>query len=136
MKKLFVMLITIALLSSFAVAVFATGNGKEDEELQIGVVIPYEIGWFTAFHQGFELVATAEGAKVNWQYNNYKADEETKAVQNLITLGVDGMNITSVSPAAAEYSCRLANEADIPIQITESGIAEGAGKPFADVDFN
>jgi ABC-type sugar transport system substrate-binding protein len=136
MKKLLVLLITIVVLSSFTVAVFATSNGKEDEELNIGVVIPYEIGWFTAFHQGFELVANAEGAKVNWQYNNYKADEETKAVQNLITLGVDGMNITSVSPAAAEYSCRLANEADIPIQITESGIADGAGKPFADVDFN
>ena len=57
-------------------------------------------------------------------------------MQNLITLGVDGMNITSVTPSSAEYSCRLANEADIPIQITESGIAEGEGKPFADVDFN
>ena len=137
MKKFLVLLITVAVLSSFAIAVFAgSDRGRKDEELTIGVVIPYEIGWFTAFHQGFELVATAEGAKVNWQYNNYKADEETKAVQNLITLGVDGMNITSVSPAAAEYSSRLANEADIPIQITESGIADGKGKPFADVDFN
>ena len=135
MRKFLVLLITVVVLSAFAFAVFASGE-KPKEELTIGVVIPYEIGWFTAFHQGFELIATAEGAKVNWQYNNYKADEETKAVQNLITLGVDGMNITSVSPAAAEYSCRLANEADIPIQITESGIAEGAGKPFADVDFN
>jgi ABC-type sugar transport system substrate-binding protein len=51
-------------------------------------------------------------------------------------MGVDAINVTSVSPAAAEYSCRLANEAKIPIQITESGIAEGKGKPFADVDFN
>jgi ABC-type sugar transport system substrate-binding protein len=129
------LLTIIAVLAVSTVFVFAGGE-KEEEELNIGVVIPYEIGWFTAFHQGFELVANAEGAKINWQYNNYKADEETKAVQNLITLGVDGMNITSVSPAAAEYSCRLANEAEIPIQITESGIAEGEGKPFADVDFN
>jgi ABC-type sugar transport system substrate-binding protein len=137
MKKLAVLLVIMAVLAVSTVLVFAGGeDGKKDEELTIGVVIPYEIGWFTAFHQGFELVANAEGAKVNWQYNNYKADEETKAVQNLITLGVDGMNITSVSPASAEYSCRLANEADIPIQITESGIAEGEGKPFADVDFN
>jgi ABC-type sugar transport system substrate-binding protein len=136
MKKLLVLLIIGAVLAGSAIAIFGAGEGREDEELTVGVVIPYEIGWFTAFHQGFELVADAEGAKVNWQYNNYKADEETKAVQNLITLGVDGMNITSVSPASAEYSCRLANEADIPIQITESGIAEGKGKPFADVDFN
>ena len=136
MKKLLVLLIIGSVLSGSAIAIFAEREGGVDEELTVGVVIPYEIGWFTAFHQGFELVANAEGAKVNWQYNNYKADEETKAVQNLITLGVDGMNITSVSPASAEYSCRLANEADIPIQITESGIAEGKGKPFADVDFN
>jgi ABC-type sugar transport system substrate-binding protein len=137
MKKVLLLLTIIAVLAVSSFHVFAGGEGeRKGEELTIGVVIPYEIGWFTAFHEGFEKVANAEGAKVNWQYNNYKADEETKAVQNLITLGVDGMNITSVSPAAAEYSCRLANEADIPIQITESGIAEGEGKPFADVDFN
>ncbi len=134
MKKILLLLTVIAVLTVFASPVFAADRGKE--ELTIGVVIPYEIGWFTAFHEGFELVATLEGAKVNWQYNNYKAEDETKAVQNLITLGVDGMNITSVTPSSAEYSCRLANEADIPIQITESGIAEGKGKPFADVDFN
>ena len=134
MKKVLLLLTIIAVLTVFASSVFASDRGKE--ELTIGVVIPYEIGWFTAFHEGFELVATLEGAKVNWQYNNYKAEDETKAVQNLITLGVDGMNITSVTPSSAEYSCRLANEADIPIQITESGIAEGKGKPFADVDFN
>jgi ABC-type sugar transport system substrate-binding protein len=129
----------------FLVAVLAFGitvfpglarEGGAEEKLTVGVVIPYEIGWFTAFHQGFELVAKAKGVKVNWQYNNYKADEETKAVQNLITLGVDGINITAVTPASAEYSCRLANEANIPIQVTESGIAEGKGKPFADIDFD
>lgn len=102
----------------------------------VGVVIPYEIGWFTAFHNGFQLVADQNNVKVVFQYNNYKADDELKAVQNLIAMGVDAINVTSVSPAAAEYSCRLANEAKIPIQITESGIAEGKGKPFADVDFN
>ena len=49
---------------------------------------------------------------------------------------MDAINVTAVTPQSAEYSCRLANEAKIPIQITESGIAEGKGKPFADIDFN
>jgi ABC-type sugar transport system substrate-binding protein len=102
----------------------------------VGVVIPYEIGWFTAFHNGFQLAADQNNVKLVFQYSNYKADEELKAVQNVIAMGVDAINVTSVSPAAAEYACRLANEAKIPIQITESGIAEGKGKPFADVDFN
>jgi ABC-type sugar transport system substrate-binding protein len=135
-KKVFlVMGIFIALALLVSTLIYAE-KAEKKEELTVGVVIPYEIGWFTAFHQGFEVVSNTEGVKVVWQYNNYKADDETKAVQNLITLGVDGMNITAVTPASAEYSCRLANEADIPIQITESGIAEGKGKPFADIDFN
>ncbi|MEW5814985.1 MAG: substrate-binding domain-containing protein [Spirochaetota bacterium] len=117
--------------------VFAGGQGeKAKKEFTLGVVIPYEIGWFTAFHQGFELVANSQGVKIVWAYHNYKAEDETKAVQNLITQGVDAINVTAVTPQSAEYSCRLANEAKIPIQITESGIAEGAGKPFADIDFN
>lgn len=134
MKKVFLLFTITAVLVLLASPVFA--ESKDKGELTVGVVIPYEIGWFSAFHAGFELVAEAAGVKVNWQYNNYNPDDETTAVQNLITLGVDGMNITSVSPASAEYSCRLANEAGIPIQITESGIAEGKGKPFADIDFN
>lgn len=134
MKKLFSVLIILALLV-IAAPVFAGGQG-EKEEMTVGVVIPYEIGWFTAFHEGYQKIADKEGVKIVWGYHNYNADEETKAVQNMITLGVDAINVTAVSPASAEYSCRLANEAGIPIQITESGIADGEGKPFADVDFN
>ena len=111
-------------------------QGEENEELTLGVVIPYEIGWFAAFHNGFEIVANKENVKINWQYHNYKPEDELTAIQNLITLGVDGINLTAATPESAEYSCRLANEAGIPIQITESGIAEGEGKPFADIDFN
>ena len=69
-------------------------------------------------------------------HHNYSGAEENTAVQNLITMGVDGINVTSASPESAEYSARLANEAGIPLQVTESGVAEGKGKPFADIDFN
>jgi ABC-type sugar transport system substrate-binding protein len=82
------------------------------------------------------LVTKSQGDKIVWAYHNYKAEDETKAVENVIAQGVDAINVTSVTPQSAEYSCRLANEAGIPIQITESGIAEGKGKPFADIDFN
>jgi simple sugar transport system substrate-binding protein len=137
MRKLFIGLSILLALTLVGLPVFAAGQGEaKDRQLTVGVVIPYEIGWFTAFHQGFEKIADKEGVKIVWGYHNYNADEETKAVQNMITLGVDAINVTSVTPASAEYSCRLANEAKIPIQITESGIAEGKGKPFADIDFN
>lgn len=133
MKKLWIVGLIILVLGCWAFSSLAMAAEKA---YTVGVVIPYEIGWFTAFHKGFEQIANKEGVKIVWQYHNYKADEETKAIQNLITLGVDAINLTAVTPSSAEYSCRLANEAKIPIQITESGIAEGQGKPVADIDFN
>jgi simple sugar transport system substrate-binding protein len=129
MKKSFLVTAIVLALAVLAGPVFAKG-------LTIGVVMPYEGGWFTFFHQGYELVASSQGDKIVWAYHNYKAENEAKAVENLIARGVDAINVTAVSPESAEYSCRLANEAKVPIQITESGIAEGKGKPFADVDFN
>ena len=128
-KKVIVGLVVLMALALFAPAVFAKGH-------TVGVVIPYEIGWFTGFHNGFQIVANNQGDKLVFAYHNYQADKETEAVQNLLAQGVDAINVTSVTPQSAEYSCRLANEAGIPIQITESGIADGIGKPFADIDFN
>ncbi|MDD5077209.1 MAG: sugar ABC transporter substrate-binding protein [Sphaerochaetaceae bacterium] len=116
--------------------VAAQGGAEKKEQLTIGVVIPYQIGWFAAFHQGFSVVAENENVKLVWQFHEYSPDKETTAIQNLITMGVDAINVTSATPESAEYSCRLANEAGIPIQVTESGVAPGAGKPFADIDFN
>jgi ABC-type sugar transport system substrate-binding protein len=127
------------LLTAITVAVLGaplTAETKEAKQLTVGVVIPYEVGWFGAFKQGFDLVANEEGVKVVWQYHNYKADQETAAVQNLITLGVDAINVTAATADSAQYSCSLANEAGIPIQITESGISAGQGKPVANIDFN
>ena len=109
---------------------------KKKDQLTIGVIIPYQIGWFAAFHKGFSVIAEAENVKLIWQYHEYRPDEETKAVQNLISMGVDAINVTSATPESAEYSCRLANQAGIPILVTESGVAPGSGKPFADIDFN
>jgi ABC-type sugar transport system substrate-binding protein len=119
-----------------AFAMLAPAAFAQAKQKTIGVVIPYEIGWFAGFHSGFQTVADAQGAKLVFAYHNYQADKETEAVQNLISQGVDALNVTAVTPQSAEYSCRLANEAGIPIQITESGIADGKGKPFADIDFN
>lgn len=134
MKKVFFALSILAALVLFVSPAIA--GERDDGQLTVGVCIPYEIGWFGAFHDGFQMIADREGVEVVWAYNEYQPDKETEAIQNLITQGVDGINVTSVTPSSAEYSARLANEADIPIQITESGIAEGSGKPFADIDFN
>lgn len=139
MKKILIFIAALLVVSLIALPIFAGSSEKGEKggkQLKVGVIIPYEIGWFTAFHNGFQKIADKEGVKILWQYHNYKAEQETKAVQNMITLGVDGINLTAVTPSSAEYSCRLANEAKIPIQITESGVAEGKGEPIANIDFN
>jgi ABC-type sugar transport system substrate-binding protein len=130
-KKMLIVFASLVVLALVSSPVFAA-----DKHYTIGVVIPYEIGWFTAFHKGFDVVAKAEGVDVKWAYNNYKADDEVKAIQNLIALGVDAINLTAVTPESAQYSCQLANDAKIPIQITESGTGEGRGKPIAVIDFD
>jgi len=138
MRKLIIALTIVIALVLSGMLIFASGEGKEKKEtLTIGVVIPYEGGWFTAFHAGYALVAEGQGHEIVWAYHNYSAEDETTAIQNLLARGVDAINVTSVSPESAEYSCRLANEEEVPIQITESGgFAKGGGQPFADIDFN
>jgi len=137
MRKLFTAFVVLAVLAAVAVPVFAGPAGeKASKPITIGVVIPYEIGWFTAYHKGYEVVANKLGVKLVFAYHNYKADDEVKAIQNLITQGVDAINLTAFSSESAEYSCRLANDAKIPIQITESGVALGKGVAVANIDFN
>ncbi len=139
MKKLVASATIVLSLTMFVSQIFASGSNEAtsgQKQLKVGVVIPYEIGWFAAFKKGFDVVAKDENVQVVWQYHNYKADQEQTAVQNLITLGVDGINDTAATPQSAEYSCLLANQAKIPIQVTESGVASGKGQPFANIDFD
>jgi ABC-type sugar transport system substrate-binding protein len=128
-KKVLAGLLVLISLAMVVPAAFATGH-------TIGVVIPYEIGWFAAYHRGYQIAADANGDKLVFAYHNYKADQETQAVQNLIAQGVDAINLTAVTPESAQYSCQLANEAGIPIQVTESSVASGKGKAIANIDFN
>jgi ribose transport system substrate-binding protein len=130
MKRLFSpMLILLLILALFATPALAAKG-------TIGYVVPYKVGYFSSFVSSFESVAKAEGYKTVQLHHEYNAANENKAVEDLITLGVDAIHVVSVSPASAEYSCRLANEAGIPIQVSDSGILEAQGKPFANIDFD
>lgn len=136
MMKRFGLLFTLLLAFAVLVSPVYAGGAEEREDLRIGVVVPYQIGWYAAVHDGYSLLAEHEGVDLVWQHHDYEPDEENSAVQDLIAMGVDGINLTAATPESAQYSVQLANEAGIPIQITESGIADGPGEPFADIDFN
>lgn len=130
-KGLFILLAVAMLVAVAGPAVFSASK-----QYTVGVVLPYEAGWFGFFKQAYEMVAKEQGFKVTFQFHQYNPSNETTAVQNLITMGVDAINLTAATPESAQFSCKLANDAKIPIQITESGLAAGPGKPFADIDFN
>ncbi|MFW6138804.1 MAG: sugar ABC transporter substrate-binding protein [Spirochaetota bacterium] len=109
---------------------------KPVSEMEIGYVVPYEIGWYKYYIQGFELVCEKNGVETVRLHNQYKPKMELDAVQDLITRGVDAINVTSPTPESAQHVCQLANEAGIPIQVTETTVAEGPGEAFARIDFD
>jgi len=137
-KALCFVLFVIFVMVSFSVAFANKGDdsGKSVEDMEIGYVIPYEIGWYTYFVQGFELVAEDHGIKTTRLHNQYNPQEELTAVQDLITRDVDVICVTSPTPESAQHVATLANEAEIPIQVTETSIADGPGKAFARLDFD
>lgn len=130
MKKCLSALVILSFILALFVSPAFTAKGT------IGYVVPYKVGYFSSFVNSFESVAKAEGYKTIQLHHEYNAAKENKAIEDLITMGVDAIHVVSVSPASAEYSCRLANEAGIPIQVSDSGILEAKGKPFANIDFD
>ena len=130
MKKCFSALVILFFVPALFISPAFAAKGT------IGYVVPYKVGYFSSFVNSFESVAKAEGYKTIQLHHEYNAAKENKAIEDLITMGVDAIHVVSVSPASAEYSCRLANEAGIPIQVSDSGILEAKGKPFANIDFD
>ena len=63
-KKVIVGLLVLMTLCLLVPSAFAKGH-------TIGVVIPYEIGWFAGFHNGFQIVANNQGDKLVFAYHNY-----------------------------------------------------------------
>ena len=140
-KTLCFVLFVILVIGSFSAA-FASkdgdgaAKGKAAEGLELGYVIPYEVGWYTYFVQGFEMVCEEYGVKTTRLHNQYNPQEELTAVQDLITRDVDVICVTSPTPESAQHVAQLANEAGIPIQVTETTISDGPGKAFARLDFD
>lgn len=119
-----------------AVETTAAAETKPSGEIHIGIVMPYLEGWFSYFDQGFKLVMAKKNVKVTEILTNWEPEKEIQAVRDLIALGVDGISVTSGNPDASQTMCQIANEAGVPIQIVDSTVSEGTGKPFGIVEFD
>lgn len=135
MKKLFVISLSLCVIAALAFSAFGAEK-KPLDQMTIGYVMPYNIGWFAYFGDAFDLIAKSNGIKTVRMLSDWQPDKEAKAVQDLISMGVDAINVCSGSPDSAQYVAQLANEAGIPLSIEDSAIAPGPGKPIADIEFD
>ena len=88
MKKGLAIIAILLMLFAVLSPLTAKGADEKKDQLTVGVVIPYQIGWFAAFHQGFSLVAEAENVKLVWQFHEYSPDKEANASKP-VGIGVD-----------------------------------------------
>lgn len=109
---------------------------KPLSEMVVGYIMPYNLGWFAYLGDAFDLVCNQYGIKTIRLLSWWEAEKEIQAVQDLVAIGVDAINVCSGGPDAAQRDCQIANEANIPISIEDSAIAEGPGKPITDIEFD
>lgn len=117
-------------------AAAVTTTTEQAKPLHIGNVMPYLEGWFGYFDSGFKLVLDKENVEITQILTNWEPEKEIQAVRDLIALGVDGISMVSGNPDASQTMCQLANDAGIPIQIVDSTLSEGTGKPFNVVEMD
>jgi ribose transport system substrate-binding protein len=109
---------------------------KPMNRMIVGYVMPWNLGWFAYLGDAFDMVMNANGVKTIRLLANWDAAQEASAVQDLITLGVDAINVCSGGPDSAQNVTKLANDAGIPISVEDSAVAPGPGKPFANIEFD
>jgi ribose transport system substrate-binding protein len=109
---------------------------KPLNKMIVGYVMPWNLDWFAYLGDAFDMVMNANGVKTIRLLANWDAAQEASAVQDLINLKVDAINVTSGGPDSAQNVCKLANDAGIPISIEDAWVAPGPGKPFANIEFD
>lgn len=115
----------------------STGDASPSAEpLEFGYIMPGGDPWYVYAKDGFLLAAAQNGVEVSVVNSNYDQQTELANVDDLITKGVDGINIFSFNPDGAQLAAQKANEAGIPLTIEMSALADGPGEIVTDVEFD
>lgn len=122
----------------FSGVLFAGGAKEEDgeEKLTFGYIMPGGDPWYAYARDGFLYAAEQRGVDVVVVNSDYDQEKELANVDDLITKGVDGINLFSFNPDGAQIAAQKANAAGIPITIEQSALADGPGEIVSDIEFD
>lgn len=110
----------------------------QDETLVYGYISPGPDTWYQRDVDGFVMGAEADGHEVIVLNSQYDAQRELNNIETLINQGVDGISMFSFTKNGAIVAADRAQEAGIPIVVTDSvGSVAAAGREVvAEIDFD
>lgn len=130
----------IAVLSVLLVMVAgipATAGGETEEgQLTFGYIMPGPDPWYGYAKDGFLFAAEKNNVKVVVVNSDYDQEKELANIDDLVTQGVDGINLFSFNPDGAQIAAQKTTPADIPLTIEMSALAPGPGKIVCDIEFD
>jgi ribose transport system substrate-binding protein len=104
--------------------------------LTIGHISMNNIGWYNYLNSAVDMMAKKYNVTISRVLTEYTVEKEIQGVEDLITAGVDGIILGSTSADSCQRAAQLCNEANIPLVIENSSIAEGPGTIVADMEFD
>jgi ribose transport system substrate-binding protein len=126
---------SVLLLLLAAIPVMA-GGGTEEGQLTFGYIMPGPDPWYGYAKDGFLFAAEKNNVKVVVVNSDYDQEKELANIDDLLTQGVDGVNLFSFNPDGAQIAAQKANAVDIPLTIEMSALAPGPGQIVCDIEFD
>jgi ribose transport system substrate-binding protein len=115
----------------------ALAGGKEEEgQLTFGYIMPGPDPWYGYAKDGFVFAAEKNDVKVVVVNSDYDQEKELANIDDLLTQGVDGVNLFSFNPDGAQIAAQKANAVGIPLAIEMSALAPGPGEIVCDIEFD
>ena len=110
--------------------------GKPLSEIKVGYIMPYLEGWFYYWDIGWKVKMRSENIYTEAIFTYWDPEADLQAVRDFITKGFDMICLESASPDVVQSAAQICNEANVPLIIENTSIADGPGTVVADVEFD
>lgn len=122
MKRLVMLLLALLLLLSCV-------SFAEEGGIKVGYVVAGPDDYYNVSAEVIRLAGEQRGWEVVVLNSEYVPEKEISNVEDLITMGVDGIFVLAANMESAQTATQKANEAGIPIVFIAGGPGEGIGVP-------
>lgn len=110
--------------------------GKPLDEVKVGYIMPYLEGWFFYWDIGWKVKMRSENVYTETILTYWDPEADLQAVRDFITKGFDAICLETASADIAQSAAQICNEANVPLFIENTSLAEGPGTIIADVEFD